>query len=162
MLSPYRLNRSRSGKHALYLSSWSSYPSSNGNLFPFVSSSLLKYPVGTSKPHCNTIPNSSTSDEGSLSHNFRVNERLQLFLGQIILILIEIEELLWDRFSGRFILWIMVWREVWVLERLLDRDSLDWVESQQLLEEIDGVWFFAWHEDLFWEEGLEIDLLLEG
>lgn len=72
----------------------------------------------------------------NLPHNLVKDQLLQLLLTQVILILVKVEELLWNRRGGWLVLWVMVWLEVRVLECLLNRDALNWVESQQLLEKI--------------------------
>ena len=54
----------------------------------------------------------------------------QLLLGQVVLVLVKVEELLWNRVGRRLVIGVMVWLQVWVLERILDRDALDGVESE--------------------------------
>jgi hypothetical protein len=49
-----------------------------------------------------------------------VSLTLQLFLGEVVLVLVKVEELLWDRIGTWLIIWVVVRLEVWVLEGVLD------------------------------------------
>jgi len=66
----------------------------------------------------------------SLPHNLLVDEELQLLLCQVVLVLVKVEELLWNRVGGRLVIWVVVRLKVWVLERILDCDTLDRVERE--------------------------------
>ena len=67
-----------------------------------------------------------------LPHDLLVDKLLQLLLAEVVLVLIKVKELLGNRGSGRLIIGVMVWLQVWVLEGLLDCDALDRVEGEEL------------------------------
>jgi len=90
-----------------------------------------------------------------LSHDLLVDELLQLLLAEVILVLIEVEELLWDRAGSWLIVGIMVWLEIGVLECLINGDTLDRVESKEFLKEVKS------EVGGLGEHLLEWDLLLE-
>jgi hypothetical protein len=71
-----------------------------------------------------------------LSHDLVVDELFQLLLAQVVLVLIKVEELLWDRASRWLIIGIMVWLEIGVLKSLVNSDALNWVESKELLKQV--------------------------
>lgn len=81
------------------------------------------------------IENVSTSG-GSHYPGIMQKLTLQLLLCQIVLVFIKVEESLWDRLGRRFVLWVVVWFEVWMSEGLLHVDPLDGVERKQLLEQV--------------------------
>ena len=55
---------------------------------------------------------------------------LQLLLGKVVLILVEIEKLLGNGIRSRLIIGVMVWLEVRVLEGFFNSNTLHRVESQ--------------------------------
>lgn len=67
-----------------------------------------------------------------------IRRTLQLLLGQGILVLVEVEEFLWNRLGGRLIIRVMVRLEIGVLQGILDSDAFDWVECKQLVEKVQG------------------------
>ena len=107
-----------------------------------------------------------------LPHNFLVDEdcdqlakflnmrgwepTLQLLFAQSILVLVEIEESIWNRRRGGLILGVVVRLEVGVTQGVFDRDTLSRVECKKLLEQIQG------HVVALGEHCAEGNLLLKG
>ena len=73
-----------------------------------------------------------------LPHDLLIYQLLQLLLGQVILVLIEVEEFFWNGSGSWFVFWVMVWFQVWMLESFLYRDALHRVESQKLFQEVES------------------------
>lgn len=59
-----------------------------------------------------------------------------MLLAQIVLVLIKVEEFLWDRAGRWLIIRVMVWLEVGVLKCLVNGNTLDRIESEKLLKEV--------------------------
>jgi len=81
---------------------------------------------------------------------------LELLLGQIVLVFIKVEESLWNWLGSWLIIWVMVWFEVGMLQCLFDRNALNRVEGEKLIEKIESLFIDLWKHDLPW------NLLLEG
>lgn len=64
-----------------------------------------------------------------LPHDLVPDQCFELFLAQLFLVAIEVEELFWDGLGGWLVLWVMVWFEVGMLQSIFDRDSLHRVEG---------------------------------
>lgn len=90
-----------------------------------------------------------------LPHDFLVDQLFQLFLGEVVLVFVEIKELLWNWGSCRLVFGIMIWLKIWVLQSFVDSDALDGVESEQLLQQVKS------QVRGLGEHALEWDLLLE-
>jgi len=90
------------------------------------------------------------------THDLFEDELLELILGEVVLVLVEVEELFGDGCSGGLIFGIVVWLKVRVLESFVNGDTLDRVEGEKLLEQIEG------QVRSLGKHGLERDLLLEG
>jgi len=85
-----------------------------------------------------------------------VDHPLQLLRRQLVLVPIKVEEALRDRRRARLVVGVVVWFEVGVLQRLLDRDALGRIERQQPLQQIQGQGIRARKQRREW------DFLLEG
>jgi len=91
-----------------------------------------------------------------LPHDLLVDKELELFLGQIVLVLIKVKESLWDWFGSWLIIWVVIWFKVWVLQGFLNRDALNRVEGEKLVEQVESLFVDLWEHDLPWY------LLFEG
>ncbi len=72
----------------------------------------------------------SRSQMGHSSHDLMPNQGLQLLLAQLLLVSVKLEELLWNGLCSGFIVRVMIWLQIGMLQCLLDCDSLYRVECQ--------------------------------
>ena len=87
---------------------------------------------------CSKDPSNSPMSREDLPHDLLVDQLFQLLLGEVILVFVEIKEFLWNRRSCWLIFGIVIWLEIWVLQGLVDGDTLDWVESEKFLKEVES------------------------
>ena len=91
----------------------------------------------------------------SLPHDLIPDECFELFLAQLLLVSIEVKEFFRDRFSCWLVFWVMVRFQVGVFQGFLDCDSLNGIERQQLLQQVQC------KVRMLGEEDLEGNLLFE-
>ena len=90
-----------------------------------------------------------------LAHDLLENQDLQLFFAQCILVLVEVEELLWNGIGNWLVVGVVIRFEIGVLECVFDCNAFDRVECKQFLKQVEcqvgGLWEHCFEGNLLFE-----------